>query len=72
MDHKDDDYLLVADVDLQGLISIVKFDLRGKAPGHDTITREPLRLAIGTPLYIHLVKLFPFLLRIGYVPMHGN
>ena len=36
---KDDDHPLVADVDPQELISIVKFDIRkGKAPGHDTIT----------------------------------
>ena len=47
---------------------IVKFDLRkGKAPGHDTITHELLRLAIGTPFYIHLAKLFTFPLRIGYI-----
>ena len=46
---KDDNHLLVADVDPKELINIVKFDLRkGKAPGHDTITHELLRLAIGT------------------------
>ena len=41
---------------------------KGKAPGHDTITHELLRLAIETPFYIHRAKLFAFSLRIGYIP----
>ena len=46
-----------------------KIDLRkGEAPGHDIITHELFRLAIGTPFYIHLAKLFTFSLRIGYIP----
>ena len=66
---KDDNDPLVADVDPKELINIVKFDLRkGKAPGHDTITHELRRLAIGTPFYIHLAKLFTFSLRMGYIP----
>ena len=66
---KDDNHLLVAYVDPKELINIVKFDLRkGKALGHDTITHELLRLAIGTPFYIHLAKLFTFSLVIGYIP----
>ena len=66
---KDNNHPLVAGVDPNELISIVKFDLRkGKAPGHDTVTHELLRLAIGTPFYIHLAKLFTFSLRIGYIP----
>ena len=65
---KDDNHPLVADADPNELISIVKFDLRkGNAPGHDTITHKLLRLAIGTPFYIHLAKLFTFSLRIGYM-----
>ena len=49
-------------------MNIVKFDLRkGKAPGQGTITHGLLRLAIGTPFYIHLAKLFTFSLRIGYI-----
>ena len=66
---KDDNHLLVADADPKELINIVKFDPRkGKAPGHDTITHELLRLATGTPFYIDLAKLFTFSLRIGYIP----
>ena len=66
---KDDNHPLVADVDPKELINIVKFDLRkGKAPGHDTTTHELLRLAVGTPFYIHLAKLFIFSLGIGYIP----
>ena len=59
---KDDNHPLVADVDPKELIAIVKFDLRkGKAPRHDTITHELLRLAIGTPFYIHiLLRSLPF------------
>ena len=65
---KDDNHPLVADVDPKELINIVKFDLRKRrAPGHDTITHELLRLAIGTPFYIHLAKLFTFSMRIRYI-----
>ena len=60
---KDDNHPLVADVDPKEPINIVKFDLRkGKSPVHDT--HELLRLATGTPFYIHLAKLFTFSLRI--------
>ena len=66
---KDDNHPLVADVDPKELITIVKFDQRkGKAPGHDNITHELLRLAIGISFYIHLAKLFTFSLRIRYIP----
>ena len=66
---KDDNHPLVADVDPKELINIVNFDQRkGKAPGHDTITHELLRLAIGTRFYIPLAKLSTFSLRIGYTP----
>ena len=67
---RDDNHPLTADVDPKELINIVmiKFDLRkGKAPGHDTITHELLRLAVGIPCYTHPAKLFTFLLRIGYI-----
>ena len=70
---KDDNHPFVADVDPKGLINSVKIDLRkGKAPGHDTITHELLRLAIGAPFYIHLAKLSTFSLRIGYIPTAWN
>ena len=66
---KDNNHSLVVDGDPKELINIAKFDLRkGKAPGHDTITHELLRLAIRTPFYIHLAQLFTFSLRIGYIP----
>ena len=48
--------------------NLLKPKTQDKAPGHDTITHELLRLAIGTPFYIHLAKLFTFSLRIGYIP----
>ena len=66
---KGDNYSLVAYVDPTELINIVKFNLRkGKTLGHNTITYELLRLAIGIPFYIHLAELFTFSLRIGYNP----
>ena len=66
---KNSNHPLVADLDTKKLINIVKFDLRkGKAPGHDTIKHKLLRLAIQTPFYIHLAKLFTLSLRIGYIP----
>ena len=44
---KDDNHLLVADVEPQELVSIVKFDLRtDKAPGNDAITNELQRLTL--------------------------
>ena len=58
---KDNDHLLIAKGDSQELIFIVKFDLRKvRAPGHDTMTHEPLKVAVGNTAYIHLVKLFTF------------
>ena len=67
--HDKDNHPLVADVDPKELIIIVKFDLRkGKTPRHDNITYELLRLAIETPFYIHLAKLFALSLRTGYIP----
>ena len=49
---------LVADVDAQTLIKLVKFLKRGKAPGPDTIHNEVLRLGTTTSLFHHLAKLF--------------
>ena len=43
----DDDHDVVADIDSDTLIRIVKFLKRGKAPGPDNIHNEVLRL--GTP-----------------------
>ena len=50
---------LVADVDAQTLIKLVKFLKRGKAPGPDTIHNEVLRLGTTTSLFHHLARLFP-------------
>ena len=49
---------LVADVDAQTLIKLVKFLKRGKAPGPDNIHNEVLRLGTTTSLLHHLAKLF--------------
>ena len=58
---KDNDHPLIATGDSQELIFIVKFDLRkGRAPGPDTMTHEPIKVAVGNTFYIHLVKLFTF------------
>ena len=50
---------LVADVDAQTLIKLVKFLKRGKAPGPDTIRNEVLRLGTTTSLFHHLARLLP-------------
>ena len=49
---------LVADVDAQTLIKLVKFLKRGKAPGPDTIHNEVLRLGTTTSLFHHLARIF--------------
>ena len=59
---------LVADVDAQTLIKLVKFLNRGKAPGPDTIHNEVLRLGTTTSLYHHLARLFTSSIELGYIP----
>ena len=49
---------LVADVDTQTLIKLVKFLKRGKAPGPHTIHKEVLMLGTSTSLFHHLARLF--------------
>ena len=49
---------LVADVDAQTLIKLVKFLKRGKAPGPNTIHNEVLKLGTTTSLFHYLAKLF--------------
>ena len=49
---------LVEDVNPQSLIKLVKFLKRDKAPGHDIIHNEVLRLGTTTSLFHHLAKLF--------------
>ena len=55
-----DDHNLVADIDYDTLIRIVKFLERGKAPGPDNIHNEVLRLGTTTSLFHHI--------QIGYIP----
>ena len=59
---------LVADVDVQTLIKLVKFLERGKAPGPDNIHNEVLRLGTTTSLYHHLARLFTSSIQLGYIP----
>ena len=54
-----DDHDLVADIDSDTLIRIVKFLKRGKAPGSDNIHNEFLRLGTTTSLFHHLARLSP-------------
>ena len=59
---------LVAGVDAQTLIKLVKFLKRGKAPGPDTIHNEVLRLDITTSLFHHLARPFASSIQLGYIP----
>ena len=62
----DDDHNLVADIDADILIRIVKFLKRGEAPGPDNIHSEVLRLGTTTSLFHHLPQLFTSSIQIGY------
>ena len=64
----DDDHDLVADIDSDTLIRIVKFLKRGKAPGPDNIHNEVLSLGITTSLFHYLARLFTSSIQIGYIP----
>ena len=59
---------LVANVDVQTLIKLVKFLKRGKAPGPDNIHNEVLRLGTTTSMYHHLARLFTSSIQLGYIP----
>ena len=61
----DDDHDLVADIDYDTLIRIIKFLKRGKAPD---IHNEVLRLGTTTSLLHHLARLFTSSIQIGYIP----
>ena len=63
----DDDHDLVADIDTDTLIRIVKFLKRGKAPDPDNIHNEVLRLGTTTSLFHHLARLFTSSIQIGYI-----
>ena len=63
----DDEHDLVADVDSDTLIRVVKFLKRGKAPGPDNIHNEVLRQGTTTSLFHHLARLFTSSIQIGYI-----
>ena len=63
----DDDHDLVAGIDSDTLIRIVKFLKRGKVPGPDNIHNEVLRLGTTTSLFHHLAWLFISSTQIGYI-----
>ena len=64
----DDDHDLVADIDSDTLIRIVKFLKRDKAPGPNNIHNEVLRLGTTTSLFHHLARLFTSSIQTGYIP----
>ena len=64
----DDDHDLVADIDSDTLIRIVKLLKQGKAPGPDNIHNEVLRLGTTTSLSHHLAWLSTSSIQIGYIP----
>ena len=69
----DDDHNLVADVDSDTLIRIVKFLKRGEAPGpDDNIHNEVLKLGTTTSFFHHLARLFTSSTQIGYIPTAWN
>ena len=57
--NMDDDHDLVADIDCDTFIRIVKFLKRGKVPGPDNIHNEVLRLGTTTSLFHQLARLLP-------------
>ena len=65
----DDDSDLVADVDPDTLIRIVRTELKnGKAPGIDNVHNIILKKAIVTGLYKVLARAFTISLKLGFIP----
>ena len=65
----DDDSHLVADVDPDTFIRIVRHELKnGKAPGIDNVYSDILKKAIGTGFYKVLARAFTILLKLGFIP----
>ena len=64
----DDDHVLVADIDSDTLIRIVKFLKRGNAPGHNNIYIEVIRLGTTNSLFHHLARILTSSIQIGYIP----
>ena len=64
-----DDSDLVADVDPDTLIRIVRTELKnGKAPGIDNVYNIILKKAIGTGFYKLLARAFTISLKLGFIP----
>ena len=69
----DDDSDLVADVDPDTLIRIVRTELKnGKAPGIDNVHNIILKKAIGTGFYKVLAQAFTISLKLGLFHMSGR
>ena len=67
--NTDDDSDLVADVDPDTLILLVRTELKnGKAPGMDNVYNIILKKAIGTGFYKLLARAFTILLKLGFIP----
>ena len=65
----DDDSDLIADVDPDTLIRIVRTELKnGKAPGIDNVYNIILKKAIGTGFYKLLARAFIISLKLGFIP----
>ena len=65
----DDDSDLVADVDPDTLIRMVRTELKiGKAPGRDNVSSIILKKAIGTGFYKVLARAFTISLKPGFIP----
>ena len=65
----DDDSDLVADVDPDTLVRIVRTELKtGKAPGIDNVYNTILKKAIGTGFYKVLARAFTISLKLGFIP----
>ena len=65
----DDDSDLVANVDPDTLIRIVRSELKsGKAPGIDKVYSDILKKAIGTGFYTLLAGAFTLSLKLGFIP----
>ena len=65
----DDDSDLVADVDPDTLIRIIRHELKnGKAPGIDNVYNDILKKAIGTGFYKLLARVFTISLKLDFIP----
>ena len=65
----DDDSDLVADVDPDTLIRIVRNELKnGKAPGIDNVYNIILKKAVGIGFYKVLARAFTISLKLGFIP----